>query len=367
MEVPALVAKRRWRWRKPKWRSAPPASSQHALTHGLFPRDDANESLFAGVGAKVEAELARSRERMPNIYIYNQLKPQPPSLNTTAPTDSPFLPQNACMQSTLRTSILRTSLNRLFARTFTTSTTTMSSAPTISKEAELGIQQDKMLCVLISISTSSFLASSLSSTDITICSTLRPQQPRGNRNDLPKLWKDRSSSTCVSTQATSSRCFSFGKGWSCLRLASYFRSLIHPYVDPLIVCSNRIEIIASPCKPPHDPHILPRPQRLTLHPFANHRYRGGWLTLGGTQKGDIVKDIMTTAWDNGISTFTFPFLCFFLLSWFPVSCSDRFLALLGLLVHFGLSWYRLVTSGGNVTIILWITLICERSTEASFR
>lgn len=28
---------------------------------------------------------------------------------------------------------------------------------------------------------------------------------------------------------------------------------------------------------------------------------GGWLTLGGTQKGDVVKDIMTTAWDNGIS------------------------------------------------------------------
>lgn len=32
---------------------------------------------------------------------------------------------------------------------------------------------------------------------------------------------------------------------------------------------------------------------------------GGWLTLGGTQKGDVVKDIMTTAWDNGISTSSF--------------------------------------------------------------
>lgn len=30
---------------------------------------------------------------------------------------------------------------------------------------------------------------------------------------------------------------------------------------------------------------------------------GGWLTLGGTQKGDIVKDIMSTAFDNGINMF----------------------------------------------------------------
>jgi aryl-alcohol dehydrogenase-like predicted oxidoreductase len=30
---------------------------------------------------------------------------------------------------------------------------------------------------------------------------------------------------------------------------------------------------------------------------------GGWLTLGGTQKGDIVKEIMCAAWDNGINFF----------------------------------------------------------------
>jgi hypothetical protein len=27
---------------------------------------------------------------------------------------------------------------------------------------------------------------------------------------------------------------------------------------------------------------------------------GGWLTYGGTQKGDIVKQILQTAWDHGI-------------------------------------------------------------------
>ena len=27
---------------------------------------------------------------------------------------------------------------------------------------------------------------------------------------------------------------------------------------------------------------------------------GGWLTLGGTQKGDIVKEIMQLAFDNGV-------------------------------------------------------------------
>jgi hypothetical protein len=27
---------------------------------------------------------------------------------------------------------------------------------------------------------------------------------------------------------------------------------------------------------------------------------GGWLTYGGTQKGDIVKEILQTAWDHGI-------------------------------------------------------------------
>jgi hypothetical protein len=27
---------------------------------------------------------------------------------------------------------------------------------------------------------------------------------------------------------------------------------------------------------------------------------GGWLTYGGTQKGNIVKDILQTAWDHGI-------------------------------------------------------------------
>ncbi|ORY87404.1 NADP-dependent oxidoreductase domain-containing protein [Leucosporidium creatinivorum] len=30
---------------------------------------------------------------------------------------------------------------------------------------------------------------------------------------------------------------------------------------------------------------------------------GGWLTVGGTQQGDIVKDIMKAAWDGGINTF----------------------------------------------------------------
>lgn len=27
---------------------------------------------------------------------------------------------------------------------------------------------------------------------------------------------------------------------------------------------------------------------------------GGWLTYGGTQKGEIVKKILQTAWDHGI-------------------------------------------------------------------
>lgn len=30
---------------------------------------------------------------------------------------------------------------------------------------------------------------------------------------------------------------------------------------------------------------------------------GGWLTVGGTQKGQIVKDLIKTAWDNGINLF----------------------------------------------------------------
>lgn len=30
---------------------------------------------------------------------------------------------------------------------------------------------------------------------------------------------------------------------------------------------------------------------------------GGWLTYGGTQKGDIVKQCLQTAWDHGINTF----------------------------------------------------------------
>ena len=30
---------------------------------------------------------------------------------------------------------------------------------------------------------------------------------------------------------------------------------------------------------------------------------GGWLTYGGTQKGNIVKDCLQTAWDHGIQTF----------------------------------------------------------------
>lgn len=27
---------------------------------------------------------------------------------------------------------------------------------------------------------------------------------------------------------------------------------------------------------------------------------GGWLTYGGTQKGEIVKQILKTAWDHGV-------------------------------------------------------------------
>ncbi|KAH9945083.1 Aldo/keto reductase [Epithele typhae] len=30
---------------------------------------------------------------------------------------------------------------------------------------------------------------------------------------------------------------------------------------------------------------------------------GGWVTIGGSVKGDLVKDIMKTAWDNGINMF----------------------------------------------------------------
>lgn len=30
---------------------------------------------------------------------------------------------------------------------------------------------------------------------------------------------------------------------------------------------------------------------------------GGWLTYGGTQKGDIVKQCLQKAWDHGINTF----------------------------------------------------------------
>lgn len=30
---------------------------------------------------------------------------------------------------------------------------------------------------------------------------------------------------------------------------------------------------------------------------------GGWLTYGGTQKGDIVKECLQTAWDHGINFF----------------------------------------------------------------
>ena len=30
---------------------------------------------------------------------------------------------------------------------------------------------------------------------------------------------------------------------------------------------------------------------------------GGWLTYGGTQKGDIVKECLKTAWDHGINFF----------------------------------------------------------------
>jgi aryl-alcohol dehydrogenase-like predicted oxidoreductase len=30
---------------------------------------------------------------------------------------------------------------------------------------------------------------------------------------------------------------------------------------------------------------------------------GGWLTYGGTQKGDIVKQILQKAWDYGVNTF----------------------------------------------------------------
>ena len=30
---------------------------------------------------------------------------------------------------------------------------------------------------------------------------------------------------------------------------------------------------------------------------------GGWLTYGGTQKGNIVKDCLEAAWNNGINFF----------------------------------------------------------------
>ena len=30
---------------------------------------------------------------------------------------------------------------------------------------------------------------------------------------------------------------------------------------------------------------------------------GGWLTYGGTQKGNIVKEILETAWNHGINFF----------------------------------------------------------------
>ena len=30
---------------------------------------------------------------------------------------------------------------------------------------------------------------------------------------------------------------------------------------------------------------------------------GGWLTVGGTQKGDVVKDLVKTAWEAGVNTF----------------------------------------------------------------
>ena len=30
---------------------------------------------------------------------------------------------------------------------------------------------------------------------------------------------------------------------------------------------------------------------------------GGWLTYGGTQKGNVVKDCMQAAWDHGINMF----------------------------------------------------------------
>ena len=30
---------------------------------------------------------------------------------------------------------------------------------------------------------------------------------------------------------------------------------------------------------------------------------GGWLTYGGTQKGNIVKECLQAAWENGINTF----------------------------------------------------------------
>lgn len=33
---------------------------------------------------------------------------------------------------------------------------------------------------------------------------------------------------------------------------------------------------------------------------------GGWLTYGGTQKGSIVKEILQTAWDNGIVSSSLP-------------------------------------------------------------
>ena len=44
------------------------------------------------------------------------------------------------------------------------------------------------------------------------------------------------------------------------------------------------------------PRLLPIETILTA-------FAGGWLTYGGTQKGNIVKDCLQAAWDHGVNTF----------------------------------------------------------------
>ena len=51
---------------------------------------------------------------------------------------------------------------------------------------------------------------------------------------------------------------------------------------------------------PHDMHFRRLgPTGLKVSLFS----LGGWLTYGGTQKGNIVKACLQAAWDNGINFF----------------------------------------------------------------